>query len=131
MSCCRFGIGGCVILIALHVQLAHAQLMAKPPAGSFKAGQRVLVEDGSCAAEQIKEVIGGSDLKTVNVGCGGLNKAEFEKDIILAPVQSLRAQLVANSGRATFDPSQYRQLTTDNPKLPSANVPELSCSVGS
>jgi tetratricopeptide (TPR) repeat protein len=73
MSRCRFGIGGSVILIiALQAQLAHAQLRGEPPAGSLKAGQRVLVDDGSCPAGQIKEVIGGSTLKTVNVGCGGL-----------------------------------------------------------
>jgi hypothetical protein len=73
MSRCRFTIAVFVILlIALHVQVAQAQLKAEPPRGQLKHGQRVLVDDGSCPAGQIKEVIGGSNLKTVNVGCGGL-----------------------------------------------------------
>ena len=73
MSRFRFGIAGGVILItALHAQVAQAQLRAEPPAGQLRSGQRVLVDDGSCPAGQIKEIIGGSNLKTVNVGCGGL-----------------------------------------------------------
>ena len=73
MSRFRFGIAGGVILItALHVPVANAQLRSEPPAGQLRAGQRVLVDDGSCPAGQIKEVVGGSNLKTVNVGCGGL-----------------------------------------------------------
>src|SRR5262249_56986669 len=43
-----------------------------PRQDKLPAGQRVLVDDGSCPAGQIKEVVGGSNLKTVNVGCGGL-----------------------------------------------------------
>jgi hypothetical protein len=73
MSGFRFGIGsGVILIIALHMQPAHAQLRAEPPEGSLKAGQRVLVDDGSCPAGQIKEVVGGSNLKTVNAGCGGI-----------------------------------------------------------
>jgi tetratricopeptide (TPR) repeat protein len=73
MSRFHFGIAGGVILItALHAQVAQAQLRAEPPAGQLRSGQRVLVDDGSCPAGQIKEVIGGNNLKTVNVGCGGL-----------------------------------------------------------
>ncbi len=72
MSRFRFGIAGVILTTALHVPVANAQLRSEPPAGQLRAGQRVLVDDGSCPAGQIKEVVGGSNLKTVNVGCGGL-----------------------------------------------------------
>jgi hypothetical protein len=40
-----------------------AVLKSEPGEGQLRPGQRVLVDDGSCPAGQIKEVIGGSDRK--------------------------------------------------------------------
>lgn len=37
-----------------------AALNREPAMGSLKEGQRILVDDGSCAKGQIKEVIGGN-----------------------------------------------------------------------
>ncbi len=38
-------------------------LKREPPMGALKERQRVLVDDGSCPAGQIKEVIGGNHVK--------------------------------------------------------------------
>ena len=46
------------------VATASAQTVSKEPAmGMLKPGQRVLVDDRSCPAGQIKEVIGGDHTK--------------------------------------------------------------------
>jgi hypothetical protein len=43
---------------------AQTQTLSREPAmGALKPGQRVLVDDGSCPAGQIKEVIGGDHWK--------------------------------------------------------------------
>ena len=44
---------------------AMAQRVVKsvPPDGALKPGQRVLVDDGSCPAGQIRQIIGGSFVK--------------------------------------------------------------------
>lgn len=36
-------------------------LKAEPPAGSVRAGQHVLVDDGSCPPGQVKEITGGNN----------------------------------------------------------------------
>lgn len=41
---------------------------SEPPMGALKPGQRVLVDDGSCPAGQIKEVIGGNHRKVGGTG---------------------------------------------------------------
>jgi hypothetical protein len=43
--------------------VAATILKAEPPMGALKEGQRVLVDDGSCGAGQIREVIGGNHTK--------------------------------------------------------------------
>jgi hypothetical protein len=41
-----------------------AQVLKKePPMGQLREGQVVLVDDGSCPAGQIKEVVGGNHVK--------------------------------------------------------------------
>ena len=40
-----------------------AVLKSEPGEGQLRPGQRVLVDDGSCPAGQIKEVVGGSNRK--------------------------------------------------------------------
>lgn len=42
---------------------AATVLKAEPPMGALREGERVLVDDGSCGAGQIKEVIGGNHVK--------------------------------------------------------------------
>lgn len=51
-----------VIAVAIAFGLAGCQsvLKAEPPKGGLKTGQRVLVDDGSCPAGQVKQVTGGS-----------------------------------------------------------------------
>ena len=45
---------------------AHAQILKNEPGdGALPRGKRVLVDDGSCPAGQIKEVIGGSKIDHV------------------------------------------------------------------
>jgi hypothetical protein len=45
---------------------AHSQILKNEPTmGNFPTGKRVLVDDGTCPAGQIKEVTGGS--KTQNI----------------------------------------------------------------
>ena len=58
------------IAVALTVALlviaapALAEVLKKePPMGQLREGQVVLVDDGSCPAGQIKEVIGGNHVK--------------------------------------------------------------------
>lgn len=49
---------------------AHAQVLKQePPMGALKPGQRVLIDDGTCAKGQIKEAIGGD-----HVDVGGRNR---------------------------------------------------------
>jgi hypothetical protein len=44
----------------------HAQILKNEPGdGALPRGKRVLVDDGSCPAGQIKEVIGGSKIDHV------------------------------------------------------------------
>jgi hypothetical protein len=38
-------------------------LKREPPMGQLREGQTVLVDDGSCPAGQIKEVVGGNHVK--------------------------------------------------------------------
>ncbi len=47
-----------VATLAMHAP-AHAQTLSREPAaGDLRLGQRVLVDDGSCPAGQIKQVTG-------------------------------------------------------------------------
>jgi hypothetical protein len=50
------------VLLA-HGAVAAPILKTEPRLGALKHGQRVLVDDGSCPAGQIKEVIGGDHIK--------------------------------------------------------------------
>jgi hypothetical protein len=57
-----------VILAAILLTLAAGPGLAQtlkqePPMGKLKENQRVLVDDGTCPAGQIKEVIGGNHVK--------------------------------------------------------------------
>jgi hypothetical protein len=49
-------------VLCLFAAPAMAQRVVKsvPPEGSLKPGQRVLVDDGTCPAGQIRQVVGGS-----------------------------------------------------------------------
>jgi hypothetical protein len=38
----------------------------EPPPGSLRAGETVLVDDGSCPAGQIKKIVAGSDMSYRN-----------------------------------------------------------------
>ena len=40
--------------------MAQRVLKSMPPEGSLKPGQRVLVDDGTCPAGQIRAIVGGS-----------------------------------------------------------------------
>jgi hypothetical protein len=42
---------------------AATVLKTEPPMGALREGERVLVDDGSCGAGKIKEVIGGNHVK--------------------------------------------------------------------
>ena len=53
-------IAGTSFLLLLS-QSEAAPLGTEPPEGRLRAGQRVLVNDGSCPRGQIKEVTGGSN----------------------------------------------------------------------
>ena len=56
----RFLVGLTFGLAALS-NIAMAEVLKKePPMGALREGQVVLVDDGSCPAGQIKEVIGGN-----------------------------------------------------------------------
>lgn len=62
-------LAGAVVVGMLSVIQAHASsqiLKHEPGMGKLRAGQTVLVDDGSCPKRQIKEVKGGSNrsLKT-------------------------------------------------------------------
>jgi hypothetical protein len=38
----------------------------EPPPGALRAGERVLVDDGTCPPDQIKEVTGGRNITATN-----------------------------------------------------------------
>ena len=58
--------------------LFGAQILKREPnMGAMKEGQRVLVDDGSCPAGQIKEVIGGNHSKV-----GGYKQLERQRRCI-------------------------------------------------
>jgi hypothetical protein len=54
-----------IILVLTGAPLADAAtvLTKEPAEGQLRAGQRVLVNDGTCPSGQIKEVIGGGNRK--------------------------------------------------------------------
>jgi hypothetical protein len=55
---------GCkLVLVALVFAIAVSALKEEPPMGQLREGQTVLVDDGSCPAGQIKQVIGGNHVK--------------------------------------------------------------------
>ena len=51
------------VLICLPAFSDAAVLKSEPGEGQLRSGQRVLVDDGSCPAGQIKEVVGGINRK--------------------------------------------------------------------
>ena len=57
---------GTVVLTALWVMGAHAQILKKEPGpGTLPAGAVALVDDGTCPRGQIKQVTGGNDNRGV------------------------------------------------------------------
>lgn len=53
-----------VLAVTLGAAEAARTLNANPPPGSLRLGERVLVNDGSCPAGQIKEITGGANMGT-------------------------------------------------------------------
>jgi hypothetical protein len=52
------------LLLAMMVVPAAAEtLKVEPPMGQLREGERMLVDDGTCPSDQIKEVIGGNHVK--------------------------------------------------------------------
>ena len=49
--------------LTLVATVSAETLKAEPPMGALREGQRVLVDDGSCPAGKIKEVVGGNHIK--------------------------------------------------------------------
>ena len=47
---------------ALATSVVAATLSAEPPPGGLRAGESVLVDDGSCPSGQIKQVTGGGNI---------------------------------------------------------------------
>ena len=55
---------GCkLVSVALAFAIAVSALKEEPPMGQLREGQTVLVDDGSCPAGQIKQIIGGNHVK--------------------------------------------------------------------
>jgi hypothetical protein len=56
-----------VAVICLLATCAMAQTIMKkePASGEVKAGQRILVDDGTCPKGEIKEVVGGDNSKNI------------------------------------------------------------------
>ena len=55
---------GCkLVLVALVFAIAVSALKEEPPMWQLREGQTVLVDDGSCPAGQIKQIIGGNHVK--------------------------------------------------------------------
>jgi hypothetical protein len=70
-----------VILLTLAAGPGLAQtLKHEPPMGGLKENQRVLVDDGTCPAGQIKQVIGGNHVKV-----GGTKRIERTRRCIARP----------------------------------------------
>jgi hypothetical protein len=60
MRVLSFVLGGLLSAVTL---AASAQTLSKEPArGELRAGETVLVDDGSCPAGKIKQVTGGDDI---------------------------------------------------------------------
>jgi hypothetical protein len=60
----RFGVWLAVVgSLLVGPALAVDVLKKEPPMGKMTLGQKVLVDDGSCPAGQIKEVTGGDHVK--------------------------------------------------------------------
>jgi hypothetical protein len=72
----RTAIFGTVLTFCSAAAIADI-LKKEPPMGALKEGQRVLVDDGSCPAGQIKEVIGGNHIKA-----GGYKRIERQRRCI-------------------------------------------------
>ena len=67
-----------IVATMLMAGAAEARILKhEPPMGALKEGQRVLVDDGSCPAGQIKEVIGGNHVKA-----GGYKHVERQRRCI-------------------------------------------------
>jgi hypothetical protein len=67
-----------IVATMLMAGSAEARILKhEPPMGALKEGQHVLVDDGSCPAGQIKEVIGGNHVKA-----GGYKHVERQRRCI-------------------------------------------------
>ena len=56
-------VGTVLLLVGASAADAALYLKREPPMGALKEGQRVLVDDGTCGAGKVKEVIGGNHVK--------------------------------------------------------------------
>lgn len=56
-----------IAMLCLSTAPAQAQqvLKSEPPMGSVKEGERLLIDDGTCAKGQIKEIVGGNIAKRI------------------------------------------------------------------
>jgi Family of unknown function (DUF6719) len=63
----RQALAAVAALAALWLTAASASTIVKqePPAGGLRYGQRLLVDDGSCPAGQLKELVGGRSVHGV------------------------------------------------------------------
>lgn len=62
----RFFISLVMAALLLSIGMARSQVLKSEPAeGNLASGKRVLVDDGTCPAGQIKEVTGGSKTEHV------------------------------------------------------------------
>jgi Family of unknown function (DUF6719) len=55
----RFAVATAAAALGLTAALATTIVKQEPPEGGLRYGQRLLVDDGSCPAGQIKELVGG------------------------------------------------------------------------
>ena len=62
-SLLAFAVIFAIATTALSGQSLAEVLKREPPMGQLREGQVVLVDDGSCPAGQIKQVIGGNHVK--------------------------------------------------------------------
>ena len=55
----RFAVAAAVAALSASAACATTTVKQEPPDGQLRYGQRLLVDDGSCPAGQIKELTGG------------------------------------------------------------------------
>ncbi|MGB9364509.1 MAG: DUF6719 family protein [Xanthobacteraceae bacterium] len=60
---CTLALAFTALLALTQAAAAQAIVKQEPPSGSLRRGQMVFVDDGSCPAGQIKQVIAGGDTR--------------------------------------------------------------------